>query len=305
MASELVIDYATGSTIYALLMNVTGGVWNGTTFETPAAANWATYDIACTESGTTGLYLGDMPSISAGLYSALFRLQAGAAPATTDTPIGDTSLQWSGTAITTTAASTSRYATASVLKSRLDIDDALDDTNLASVLDAVSRGIDNYTGRRFYVDSSDATRYYTAEYSDILFCPDDVCTLTTLSTDGDGDRTYEDDWAATDYDLLPLNASADSAPYTMIGRTPNGDYTFPVGVVKGIKIVGTFGWGSTVPDPIGEACLLLAERLFKRKDAPFGIMGSGGLGTVRMVQKAIEDDLELALLLQPYRRIIG
>ena len=305
MANELVIDYPTGATIYALVLNTTGSIWNGSAFETPAAANWGDYDIACAESGTTGLYLGSMPSLSAGLYSVLFRLQGGDDPATTDVQIGSTSLEWSGTAVTTTAASTSRYATAAELKSDYDINDALDDAKIASVLDAVSRGIDSYTGRRFYVDSSDATRYYTAEFPDILFCPDDICTLTTLSTDGDGDRTYEDTWAATDYDLLPANASEDSAPYTMVARTPDGDYTFPVGVAKGVKMIGTFGWSSSVPDPISEACLLLAERLFKRKDAPFGIMGSGGLGTVRMVQKMIEDDLELALLLQPYRRIIG
>jgi len=39
MTSELHAAYPTGSTLYAVLQNVNGQAYNGTTFETPAAAN--------------------------------------------------------------------------------------------------------------------------------------------------------------------------------------------------------------------------------------------------------------------------
>jgi len=186
-----------------------------------------------------------------------------------------------------------------------DVTDVVDDSRLEKAITGISRGIENYTGRRFYRNATDETRSYMADFPDVLFCPDDIGTVTTLSTDGDGDRVYEDTWAVTDYDLEPCNAALDGAPYTMISRTPDGDYTFPVKVAKGVKVVGKFGYSATAPDAIREACLLLAERLFKRKDAPFGIMGAGSLGVVRMVQKMIEDDLELQMLLAPFRRVIG
>lgn len=186
-----------------------------------------------------------------------------------------------------------------------DVTDVVDDRRLERAIEGASRGIDNYEGRRFYRNATDETRYYKAAFPDVLFCPDDIGTVTTLATDGDGDRVYEDTWTATDFDLEPCNAALDGEAYTMISRTPDGDYTFPVGVAKGVKVIGKFGYSATAPDAIREACLLMAERLFKRKDAPFGIMGAGSLGVVRMVHKMIEDDLELALLLAPFRRVIG
>jgi hypothetical protein len=63
-------------------------------------------------------------------------------------------------------------------------------------------------------------------------------------------------------------------------------------------VVGTFGWPS-VPDPVAEATLLLAIRLFKRPDAPLGVAGFGELGAV-MVRGS---DLDARNLLLPYMRV--
>lgn len=98
MANELVFDWPTGATVYALLFNSSGQMYNGSTFETPEDANWATYDIALTEAGTTGIYRGDMPAVAAGTYGLLFRLRAGGAPAVTDVPVGGGGIEWGGSA---------------------------------------------------------------------------------------------------------------------------------------------------------------------------------------------------------------
>src|SRR3972149_1675085 len=175
---------------------------------------------------------------------------------------------------------TNGYATLAEARARMGITvagDTTDDTIIENVIEAVSRLIDNYTGRRFHTTSSDETRYFTAEHSEYLDAGD-IVSVTTIYTDEDYDRTYEKTWTATDFDLLPFNASLDSKPYTSIELTPNGNYAFPDGP-KAVKIVGKWGY-STVPDAINEACLLQTFRLFKRKDAPFGVVGSAAVGPV-------------------------
>jgi len=143
------------------------------------------------------------------------------------------------------------YSTLAEAKARLGITDTVDDAVLEAVVEAVSRWIDNFCNRRFYRNSSDETRYYTARYSDLLELDDDLSSLTTLKTDDDGDRTYDETWASTDYDLLPANASLDSKPYTRIEITPQGSKSFPVNMPKGVEIVGKFGYGATAPDAGG------------------------------------------------------
>ena len=190
------------------------------------------------------------------------------------------------------------YATVSELKTRIGITDAVDDVVLGAVVDAVSRGIDNYCGRMFYKTAAGIVRYYTPLHSDRVLI-DDCVALTEVKTDEDGDRTYEDTWTATDYDLLPENAATDSQPYTEIAVTPDGDYTFPDGIRKGLKLTGTWGWPD-VPGPIHEACLIQAARVFKRKDAPFGISGSPEMGQMRIGRL----DPDVLWLLDTYRKLV-
>lgn len=65
-----------------------------------------------------------------------------------------------------------------------------------------------------------------------------------------------------------------------------------------LKITGTWGW-ATVPDAVNEACILLAERLFRRKDAPFGVAGQGEVGN-SVALRAVDPDIEL--MLSGYKR---
>ncbi len=193
---------------------------------------------------------------------------------------------------------TNGYCTLAELRARLQFQtaDTADDAILESVIMGVSRWIDNYTGRRFYAASD--TRYYTAEFADEI-AVDDLLSVTSLSTDDDGDRTYETTWAATDYDLEPSNAATDSQPYTRICTSPQGRYAFPTGR-KGVKLVGSFGYASSTPAAIKEACLLQCERLYKRKDAPFGVIGSAEMGQMMVIAKL---DPDVQLLLSGFRRM--
>ena len=173
-----------------------------------------------------------------------------------------------------------------------------DQVVMENVIEGASRAIEVYCGRRFYPATE--TRYYTAAFSDELFI-DDLISVTTLQTDEDGDRTYEITWATTDYDLLPDNAALTLEPYTLICTAPDGRYSFPAGIRKGVKIAGSFGYAALIPAQVREACLIQAVRLFKRKDAPFGVAGNAELGELRVISK-LDPDVEM--MLAPLRRLV-
>lgn len=173
-----------------------------------------------------------------------------------------------------------------------------DDSVLENTITATSRHIDNTTERRFY--ASNETRYYTPQLSDLLFI-DDLLSVTTLKTDTSGDGTFDTTWAATDYNLRPYNASSDGVPYTQIETTPQSGNSFNM-LRRSVEIVGSFGFTSSTPAPVNEACLLLAARLFKRKDAPFGVTGTPDLGELRNIRM---DDPDVYPLLIAYHRVIS
>ncbi len=178
---------------------------------------------------------------------------------------------------------TNGYLTLSEIRGWVGLPDThtADDVRLEEAINAASRYIDDLCGRRFYANTADETRYYTATREDRLTGRDgldDIYAITTLKTDEDGDRTYETTWAVTDYDLLPLNAALDGEPYTRIETSPDGDYSFPTHA-KGVQIVGKFGWNSC-PAVVKRACYILAAYLWKQKDTPLGVQGTTELGNI-------------------------
>lgn len=175
---------------------------------------------------------------------------------------------------------TNAYCDLDELKRRLDISDNKDDIQLIGFINSASRAVDRYCRRRFYQNTVDEARYYKATNS-CLVLTDDIVSITTLATDDSGARTYPTTWATTDYDLGPDNAVADGTPYMQLSTTPTGRYRFPL-FNRGVRIVGKFGIASTsayLPS-VKEAMLQWAQRLFKLKDAPFGVAGSVALGQV-------------------------
>ena len=194
---------------------------------------------------------------------------------------------------------TNGYTTLEEYKDRFDVSDHDDDSDIESVITAVSRSIDSICGQRFFTTAADETRYFSAEWGDWLRLPNRIVSINTLKTDNDNDRVYENSWLTTDYDKMPFNAALDGEPYRWIEVTPNGSYRFPKGVAKGVEIEGKFGW-SSAPVPVAEACLLAAHRLQKRKDLPFGVSGAAALGQLTLTVQKMEADPDIMELLSPY-----
>lgn len=176
------------------------------------------------------------------------------------------------------------YATLAELKTRLSLNDVLDDAALTSALAVASRGIEQLCGRQFNKATSATARvFYPDHFSKATI--DDIHTITDLAvkTDESDAGTYGTTWAATDYQLEPLNGviSGESGwPYWIVRAVANR--TFPTCTKRApLQVTAQWGW-TAVPVGVREACLAVAEETFKLKDAPFGVAGMAEWGVVRV-----------------------
>jgi len=171
----------------------------------------------------------------------------------------------------------------------MSISDNTDNDLLEDLIESASRSIDRIANRRFYLDATASARLYRA-YSDIFVYVDDIGTTSSLvvKTDSNGNGTYAKTLTLNqDYILDPLTASSLNRPFTQLTMVSNTE-TWPIfpgltqnGLRPGVQVTARWGWPS-VPDDINMACLILTADLYKRKDAPGGILGLGDLGVVRM-----------------------
>jgi len=196
------------------------------------------------------------------------------------------------------------YATLAEFKSAIGIasTDTADDTPLQSVLDATDALIDLYTDRKQGFGTATETRYYNAtewQYTII----DDLVSITTLTTDDNGDGTYPTTWTAgTDYNLAPGNAALDGWPYTQIDVSVTYPRNFPRDVYRGVKVVGVFGWPA-VPPAVKQAALIQAGAVWSSRTSPFGVIGSADLGGLLRQTRALHPEAQV--LLEAYRRREG
>jgi len=103
MANELTHTGQTSYSLKAIIRNAAGSFWNtsGTpAFETYNSANWPSYQIAMTETGVSGDYVGSMPTgiSTAGIYRFLIvDVTSGTSTVLTNT-VAVGVIDWSGTA---------------------------------------------------------------------------------------------------------------------------------------------------------------------------------------------------------------
>ncbi len=189
------------------------------------------------------------------------------------------------------------YVALSELKSALGITSSTDDAFLTLAIGAAETAINDLCGRKFTADGSASARTYRAQ--PYLCVTDDVSTLTGLvvKTDTNGDGTFDQTWASSDYQVEPLNN-------LVKGRSVNnlravGDYLFPVygDGLASVEVTANWGWPA-VPDPIEQATLMMASRLYGRKASPMGVIGVGDFGPVRISRS----DPDVAHMLMDYRR---
>lgn len=192
------------------------------------------------------------------------------------------------------------YATLPELKSYLRIDNTTDDSEMTDALAAASRGITDFCKRQFNKETTATPRTYKATRSRLAMV-DDFHTTTGLvvKTDDDEDGVFETTWTGADYELQPLNGVRNGEPgwpYWKIRSVESSALTFTVATQATVQITAQWGWNA-VPDPVKQACLILAAETFKLRDAPFGVAGFGDFGAVR-----VRDNPMARAKLMPYRR---
>jgi hypothetical protein len=201
---------------------------------------------------------------------------------------------------------TNGYATRNQVKAALRIGtaDTLDDDLIDNCVGAASRLIDGYCNRRFWQTGTAEARVFQAE--DSFYCSiDDIAgTALTLKTSTQADGTFDLTWSRSDYQLEPLNGNLDGLTWSYDKIRAVGDYLFPTvnanyGEQALVQVTAIFGWPS-VPEPVTQATIIQASRIFKRYDSPLGVAGFGDLGAIR-VSRFLDPDM--AQLVEPYRRM--
>ena len=201
---------------------------------------------------------------------------------------------------------TNGYATRNQVKAALRIGtaDTIDDDLIDNCVGAASRLIDGYCNRRFWQTGTAEARIYQAE--DSFYCSiDDIAgTAITLKTSSQADGTFDVTWKVSDYQLEPLNGNLDGLTWSYDKVRAVGDYLFPTvnnnyGEQALVQVTAIFGWPS-VPEPVTQATIIQASRIFKRYDSPLGVAGFGDLGAIR-VSRYLDPDM--AQLVEPYRRM--
>jgi hypothetical protein len=141
---------------------------------------------------------------------------------------------------------------------RITSTDTTDDGVIGDILESASKLIDTETRRTFYARVE--TRLYDVPDTDTLYIEDDdLLTVTTLTN---GDSTV---LTTTDYILLPAN----SYPKYAIKLKDSSTYSWAEdssgNSEQAISILGTWGYSSSAPADIKEACLEIATAFYHRR----------------------------------------
>jgi hypothetical protein len=198
------------------------------------------------------------------------------------------------------------YATRNQIKAALRIGtaDTQDDDLIDNCAGAASRLIDGYANRQFWAYSTASARVFTAATDFVCQVDDMSGTAITVRSSQQANQIFDTIWTTSDYQLEPLNGILDglTVPYTRIRAI--GDYLWPTlnnnfGEEALVQVTATWGWPA-VPEPITQATIIQASRIFKRYDSPLGVAGFGDLGVMR-VSRALDPDV--MQLVEPYRKM--
>lgn len=154
------------------------------------------------------------------------------------------------------------------------------DVRIEAAINAASRQIDDYTGRRFWQDATVQTReFYCDDPRELMSTAGAVLDISTatgliVKIDSGGNGLFSTTLTiADDFVLTPPNAGDDGEPYTGIILV-DGD-SFPQSTLRpGAQITAKFGFAA-IPPAVSQACLIQSVLLFKATDAAMGGLSFG------------------------------
>jgi hypothetical protein len=149
------------------------------------------------------------------------------------------------------------YASLAAFKRRLGEFDATDDELLDALLVSARRLEEDCGGRRFYRDRTATSRIYTVTHPRILVVDDFASADITVEVGCDPTFTE-----VTGYRIKPDNCFARGKPGNVIEHRWFGPQ---------VRVTAPWGYPA-IPPAATEANLMLAQRTFGRKQAPFGLL---------------------------------
>ena len=175
--------------------------------------------------------------------------------------------------------------------SKLRTDDR--DELIEQAIAAACRWIDKRCGRRFYADATATARTFPVvgqmlyRGCDQVLLVDDIASDEDLAVAAGGPGSWS---PLTGWGTGPDNAlvygNAVTELYSTRGWLPS---------TGRIQVTARWGWPA-VPDEIAQAALLLAARLYRRRDSPEGVLGSSEWGSIRVSRT----DPDVEALIAPY-----
>lgn len=196
------------------------------------------------------------------------------------------------------------YASIEMFKAYLRIpeSDEIDDAELTRALATASTEVDQICSRTFTPPAVDpVTRFsypiFDRKISRWVVPIADLFDLTDMTVDTW--TAANDDWTTdvpvADLRFRPLNAAVQGEPYEAFILPGGASFPSVQDTTESlVKVTARFGWPA-VPAQVEEATLIQAARVFKRRDATFGIV-SDPAGTESARLKSLVDvDAVLAL----------
>jgi hypothetical protein len=147
------------------------------------------------------------------------------------------------------------------------LSDPSDDALLSGIIDQAEQFIETYTGRDFKV-AADTTRTLDA-VNDVtgrtLYLDADLCSITTVTTNADAAGGGTALTENTDFITLPRNMTPYYALKMLTSST--NTWTFTDDPELGITIAGRWGYSTTPPADILQACKDLVKTIYRSRDS--------------------------------------
>lgn len=215
------------------------------------------------------------------------------------------------------------YCSIEELKSSISVaqGDTKDDYEMQAACLAATATIHQLCGQVFYQTVEARTFSYESIY-EMFVDPFIAGSITEFALDYNGNGVYDAIWTeGQDFQALRYNEryntrwKGEERPHDFIRVLLASENGLPAPAGDGflpfvwaytpndrVKITATWGW-KQVPNAISRATLLLAVDLFKMKDTPWGIAGTGETGMVKV--QSNPQIMELVADYREVRNIVG
>lgn len=178
------------------------------------------------------------------------------------------------------------YITGEQVKLWMSIEGSEFDVIVEDVVTAISRDIEDYCHRQFNQEADASARLYRPTSAGLCMVDDFYTEDDLIVETDDGGGTFSTTWAASDYELRPLNGVRNGRPgfpYWMIAARSKGFKRFSARPEATVRVTAKWGW-SKVPDNVIQAAKILASDTFQLKDSRMGVAGTDSFGTVIRVR---------------------